>query len=290
LTKFYGRRVGIDGLNLSVPAGTLFGFLGPNGSGKSTTIRVLLGLLAATKGRATIFGRDCRREGHIIKADVGYLPGDLRLYPWLTGRRALRFVGNVRGCDLMQPGMKLADDFGLDLDLRVRSMSRGTRQKLGLMIVLAHRPRLLILDEPTASLDPLMQAKLYRHLRGLAAEGHTVFFSSHTLSEVEDLCERVAILRQGRLAADEPLTAMRARARRVVVLRWRPDAVIDGVVLPPNLQVDERRGREWHATMSGAATDVVAWAAGRPLEDLTIGPPDLSAVFQRYYQESACED
>ena len=283
LTKRYGRRLGIDRLTLAVPEGTVFGFLGPNGAGKTTTIRVLVGLLKPSAGAARIFDHDCWRHSHRLKADVGYLPGDQRLYPWLTCRTALKICGQVRGRDLTAAGSDLAEDFNLDPDVRVSNMSRGMRQKLGLILALVHRPQLLILDEPTASLDPLMQEKLYQHLRDLAAAGHTVFFSSHTLSEVEHLCARVAILRDGKLVADETLDALRARARRIVTIRWQPEAKLPETGPLAFLDVHERRDREWHATLTGPVTELLQWSARQPLEDLTIGQPDLATLFQQYY-------
>jgi len=283
LTKRYGRRVGIELLNLNVGEGTLFGFLGPNGSGKTTTIRVLLGLLRASEGAARIFGLDCWRDSHRIKAEIGYLPGDLRLYPWFTCRDVSRIFGRARGRDLTDAVDELAAEFDLDQDVRVRNMSRGMRQKVGLILALAHRPRLLVLDEPTSSLDPLMQEKLYRHLRALAAAGHTVFFSSHTLSEVERLCDRVVILRNGWLIADETLEALRARARRVVTIRWQRDANAAEVTPPEFLDVYERSNQQWQATLTGPAMELVQWSAARPIEDLSIGQPDLDRLFQQYY-------
>src|SRR5688572_11749408 len=169
LTRRYGSRRGIERVSLAVPEGSLFGFLGPNGAGKTTTIRVLLGFLRPTAGDARVFGQDVWRHSSRIKADVGYLPGDLRLYPWMTGAAALRVFGAARRRDLTREGRDLAERFALDLRVRVRSMSRGTRQKLGLVLALAARPRLLVLDEPTASLDPLVQETLRAHLRDLAA-------------------------------------------------------------------------------------------------------------------------
>ena len=152
LSKRYGRRLGIVGLDLTVPQGVVVGFLGPNGAGKTTTIRLLVGLLRPSGGGARIVGLDTWRQSHRIKTEVGYLPGDLRLYPWLTGRRALRIVGRVRGRDLSGSGCELAERFALDLNVRVRRMSRGMRQKLGLLLALVHEPKLLILDEPTSAL------------------------------------------------------------------------------------------------------------------------------------------
>ena len=284
LTKRYGHRFGVRDLDLSVPEGTLFGFLGPNGSGKTTTIRVLMGLLAPSAGTARVLGLDCWRFSHRIKSDVGYLPGDLRLYPWWTCESALRLIGKVRGRDLLTAGREIAEEFDLDPTVRVRNMSRGMKQKLGLILALAHRPKLLILDEPTASLDPLMQKNLLRRLRDLASAGHTVFFSSHTLSDVEELCHHVAILRGGRLVADESLDTLRKQAKRVVTIRWQPDAKTDEIAITKVLNVFDRRDRQWRAEMSGSSRELLAWAASQPIEDVSISEPDLARLFEKYYE------
>jgi len=284
LTRRYGRRVGVERLQLSVPEGTIYGFLGPNGAGKTTTIRVLLGMLRPSEGKARIFGRDCWRDSRLIKSDVGYLPGDLHLYPWMTCRSALQIIGRVRGRDLSLAGDELASDFSLEQDVRVRRMSRGMRQKLGLILALVHRPKLVVLDEPTASLDPLMQEKLHQHLRRLARAGHTVFFSSHTLSEVEQLCDHVAVLRQGTLVAEDRITALRSRASRVVTIVWREGVRLEEIKTPPFIDVYEQQGRTWRATLIGVAMDLVRWAAEQPIDDLVIGQPDLASLFQEYYE------
>ncbi|MHC4421344.1 MAG: ABC transporter ATP-binding protein [Planctomycetota bacterium] len=289
LTRRYGRRVGMEQVNLQVPEGILFGFLGPNGAGKTTTIRVLLGFLRPSSGRATVFGLDCWRDSHRLKADVGYLPGDLRLYSPMTGEDHLRICGAVRRHDMLTPGTALAERFALDLRVPVRKMSRGMRQKLGLVLALAHRPRLLILDEPTASLDPLMRDQLIGHLKQMAAEGHTVFFSSHTLSEVERLCDRVAILREGRLVADRALDALRGEARRRVTILWAADARPEAIDAPPFLAIDERRDRRWQGSLTGPVPQLIRWLHDRPIEDLAIGHPDLDSLFRRYYEQETDE-
>jgi len=283
LTRRYGSRTGVEGVSLRIDAGSLFGFLGPNGSGKTTTIRVLLGFLRPTEGRASLFGRDCWQAGRQIRQDVGYLPGDLRLYPSWTGQQYLKLFGQIRRRDIAAAGGDLADRFSLDMAVPVRKMSRGMRQKLGLLLALAHEPQLLILDEPTASLDPLMQEQLLQLLRALAEKGHTVFFSSHTLSEVERLCDRVAIVREGRLVADETLETLRGRARRRFTIRWVRLTDAADVKPPPFLAVDERRNRTWDGSLTGETPQLVQWAATQPIEDLTIGHPDLDSLFRRYY-------
>ena len=286
LTRFYGNRRGVESINLSVPEGSLYGFLGPNGAGKTTTIRVLLGLLRPTSGTARIFGRDCWRESRRIKAEVGYVPGDLRLYPWMEGRLALKIVEKVRRRSIMKEGNRLAEAFALDLHVKVRKMSRGMRQKLGLILAMAHRPQLLILDEPTSGLDPLVQDRLHAHLRHMADAGHSVFFSSHTLSEVEQLCDRVGIIRDGRLICDESLEMLRTRTGHQVTIRWRHPQRMRDEKPPSCLSVEDRRADPWSGILTGEINELVAWLAKREMDDLTIERPDLEAVFRRYYDES----
>ena len=284
LTRRYGKRRGIESITLSVPEGSLFGFLGPNGAGKTTAIRVLLGFLRPTAGSATIFGHDCWRDSRQAKSDIGYLPGDLRLYAWMNGMEALRMFGGIRGRDMLVLGRQLAEQFDLDLSVLVRSMSRGMRQKLGLILVLAHKPRLLMLDEPTSSLDPLMQAQLHQHLRSMAAAGHTVFFSSHTLSEVELLCDRIAIIREGILVANATLDELRVRAGHVVSIRWKDELAASHTDPPAFLDLQTRERLTWTATLQGPVQDLMAWLSARPIDDLTITRPDLEMLFRQYYE------
>jgi ABC-2 type transport system ATP-binding protein len=287
LTCYYGRRVGVRAVDLRISAGQIFGFLGPNGAGKTTTIRLLLGFLRASSGRATIFGHDCWRHRARINRDVGYLPGDLRLYPWMTGHRALRISGAIRGLDLAAAGEELSDQFHLEMNLRVRKMSRGMRQKLGLILALAHGPRLLILDEPTSGLDPLMQDVLMAILRKRAAQGVTVFFSSHTLSEVEQLCDRIAIVRDGEIVVDDSLEVLRRQARRAITVVFSDEQAAERAAVPSFLTLDFRSGRRWHGELTGEPSELIQWAAAQALDDLEIGPPSLESLFRRYYRFSA---
>jgi ABC-2 type transport system ATP-binding protein len=284
LTRYYGRRIGVKAIHLHIRRGEVFGFLGPNGAGKTTTIRLLLGFLRSSAGRATIFGLDCWKHRASINRDVGYLPGDLRLYPWMTGNRAIEISGLIRGLDLRRAASELGERFRLEMNLSVRKMSRGMRQKLGLLLALAHRPKLLILDEPTSGLDPLIQDELADYLREMAAQGHTVFFSSHTLSEVEQLCDRVAIVRDGCIAADEPLSALRHRAQRSVTLLFRDQETADGVNPPAFLKLSSRVGKRWHGELAGPTPPLIQWASQQPLEDIEIGPPNLESLFRRFYR------
>ncbi len=285
ITKRYGSRIGVDRISLNVPAGTIFGFLGPNGAGKTTAIRLLLGFLRPTEGRASIFGLDCWKQSHLIKQEVGYMPGDIRLYPWLTVRRALHIAQGTRRGETIGRGLALADRFQMHPDLVVRKMSRGMRQKLGLILALAHEPKLLVLDEPTSGLDPLMQESLTSLLRERAGQGCTVFFSSHTLSEVEQLCDRVAIVRAGRIVADESLDDLRQRARRELVIRFATTDDAQRIEPPEFIRLISREGDRWTGELDGEAGRLGQWMSGLPIRDFTIGLPDLNTIFRAHYQE-----
>jgi ABC-2 type transport system ATP-binding protein len=286
LTRTYGSRRGIQDVNLRIPEGSLYGFLGPNGAGKTTTIRVLLGFLRATSGSARVLGLDCWRQSELVKAQVGAIPGDLRLWSWLTGRSALSLFGSIRGVDIRANGMKLAEALELDMSARVRAMSRGMRQKLGLILALSHRPKVLVLDEPTTALDPLMQERLRGILRAVAREGSTVFFSSHTLGEVETLCDRVAIVRQGRIVADSTLTDLQKEAGLDVTIEWA--ATLEGRLAsagdaPEGLVIEERTEMKWKGRFRGPVQPLLRHLGGVPVADITIARPDLESLFRRYY-------
>jgi len=285
LTKTYGLRRGLDSLDLAIRAGTLYGFLGPNGAGKTTAVRLFLGLMRPSAGKATVLGYDAWRDGDRMRAEVGYIPGDFRFYPYLSLRSALRMFGQIRRTDILERGLALAERFRLEPDVPTRRMSRGMRQKLGLILALAHDPRLLILDEPTTALDPPMQQTLYAVVRERVADGTTVFFSSHTLSEVEALCERVGILREGRLVANEALDALRERAKRVVRIEWRTPADAVSADVPEFLELDARNERTWTCDLVGGSHELLAWGAGRPIADISIGRPDLDTLFRAFYQD-----
>ncbi len=285
LTKRYGSRVGIDHLNLNIPSGVIYGFLGPNGSGKTTAIRLLMGLLRPSSGSARVFDLDCCCNGTQIRAEIGYLPGDFRIYSWMSCRGALDIFSKLRRRNLHAAGAELAEYFELDPTIPVRRMSRGMKQKLGLVLAMAHQPKLLVLDEPTTSLDPLTQDRLHSHLRMLTTKGHTVFFSSHVLSEVEHLCDRVGILREGRLLADESVETLRQRALRTVIIRWKPNLSLSEMNIPTVLQVEQQQGVIWLCELRGSVGELLQWAARVPIDDLTLEQPNLEKVFRRFYEQ-----
>lgn len=283
LGRSYGARRGIREVSLQIEQGQIFGFLGPNGAGKTTTIRILLGFLKPDEGKASVFGRDCWRESHFIKRQVGYVPGDVRLYPWLTARRALRIVQRIRQQPIMLEGMRLCERFSLEPDLPVRKMSRGNRQKVSLVLALAHRPQVIILDEPTSGLDPLMQVHLMNELQELASSGATIIFSSHTLSEVEQVCDHVAMIRGGRIVVDESLDSLKERAPRTVLVQLRDGIQSDEVPWPQNLEMVRTEGRTVCLRLSGASIEFLRWATQQSFTDISVGQPSLETLFRSYY-------
>lgn len=283
LTKRYGCFAALSDLDLRVPPGRLFGFLGPNGAGKTTAIRILLGLLRATAGNAAVLGQDAWRAGRRLRAEVGYLPGDVRFYDGLTGRETLAFLDRTRGAGHWPEAHRLVQRLDLDLDKRVRDYSRGMKQKLGLIAAMMHRPRLLILDEPTTGLDPLIREALYAELRACVGAGRTVLFSSHTLAEVEALCDEVAILRAGRLVEQERVEVLRRRAVRHVELRYAA-ATPPTTPHPPGLTVVQEAPGHLRGTWQGPPEALLAWLARCTLTDVMIAPPDLEELFLTYYE------
>jgi ABC-2 type transport system ATP-binding protein len=285
LCKSYGSRHVLHELSIAIDEGKLVGFLGPNGAGKTTTIRVLLGLLKASSGRASLLEQDCWSDGSALRRQVGYLPGELHFYRGLSGRRTLEFLASARRLDCAAEIARLQQRFDLDLDVRVRSYSSGMKQKLGLIQALMHRPRLLILDEPTSGLDPLVRRELYDELRTARADGRTILFSSHTLSEVDELCEEVIVLRAGRLVEHDRVDVLRQRAPRRVEIVFAEQSRVPGD-FPERLLHVERVGARVRGRWSGQVETLLQWFNDHSgVRDVTIAPPDLEDLFLDYYSE-----
>ncbi len=286
LTKRYGAHRAVNELALRVERGLIFGFLGPNGAGKTTALRILMGLLRPTGGAARVLGLDSWRDSTAVCARVGYLPGDVRFPQHLTGAKFLDFCNAMRGGGATAEIQRLRERFDLNLNRRIRDYSRGMKQKLGLIQALMHRPELLILDEPTTALDPLVQLTLYDELRAVVADGRTVLFSSHTLNEVETLCNHVAIIRAGRLIEDSTIEALQARALRRVEFRLKAGASMNGRP-PEGLGGLAMHGGSGSATWQGEIGPLLEWFVRIGVSDVTIGAPDLEDLFTTYYREGA---
>ncbi len=283
LTKLYGKQRGVLELSLEVRAGEVFGFLGPNGAGKSTTIRVLLDLIRPTSGRAEALGLDSRRDSVALHRRIGYVPGELSLYDRMTGGELLEYFGNLRGGVERAYAASLAERFEVELHRPIRSLSRGNKQKIGLVQAFAHRPELLVLDEPTSGLDPLMQQAFNTLLRETADEGRTVFLSSHVLSEVQEVADRVGIIREGRLVDVEEVDALRQRSLRRFVIRFKGPAPQGALAAVPGVQELDVEGNLARLQIEGSPDALVKELARHELEDLTSHEPDLEEVFLSYY-------
>jgi ABC-type multidrug transport system ATPase subunit len=287
LTKFYGPARGVLDLDLTVEEGEIFGFLGPNGAGKTTTIRLLLDLIRPTRGHASIFGHDIQTESVAVKRLVGYLPGDLTLWPNLTGGQILTFLGNLRGGVDPHYVARLAERFQLDLAPRFREYSKGNKQKVGLVQAFMHRPRLLILDEPTASLDPLNQQEFFRLTAEARAAGATIFLSSHVLSEVEHICDRVGMLREGTLVRVGAVRDVVAEKQIEVDLTLGvpvDEAVRQVFAALPGVRDLTAEATRLHFVVQGALDLVVKAAARYPVVSLISHEPTLEEAFLAYYR------
>jgi ABC-2 type transport system ATP-binding protein len=286
LTKRYGHRLGIEALHLEVRPGEIFGFIGPNGAGKTTTIRLLLDLLHPTSGSAQVLGLDAHRESVAVRRSIGYLPGEFGLPPRTTGRQLVRGFARLRGLDDLGAADRLAERLGLDLDVPTGRLSRGNRQKVGIVQALFHKPALAILDEPTTGLDPLVQDTFLQLLREAQSEGRTVFLSSHVLSEVERVCDRVAIVRGGHLAALETTgSLLEKRRKRVMLVFASPVDAAPFAELPGISEVSVQGNVIWMRIGDGI-DGVIKLAARHTLLDLSVEHPSLDEVFMGYYEGS----
>ena len=285
LTKYYGKQLGIVDVDLEVKRGEVFGYLGPNGAGKTTTIRTLLDFIRPTSGSATVFGLDIRQSSVEIHRRVGYLNGELALYNNMTGEDLLKYLGNLRGGLDWEYVKALAARFQCDLPRRIQGLSLGNKQKLGLLQAFMHKPELLILDEPTNGLDPLMQHEFYDLLSETKKEGRTVFLSSHILPEVEKVCDRVGIIRQGKLVTVETIETLKSHAVRKLEIHFAGIVPkekfinvtgVRGIVVQDNLLT---------CNVVGSLDSLVKAAAQFEVVNIISHEPTLEDIFMTYYNE-----
>ncbi len=286
LTKDYGRSRALDNLNLTIERGEVFGLLGPNGSGKTTALRLLLGFLRPTLGHAWIEGNECWRDSLEVRRRVAYLPGELRLYENMTGRQLIYFLSRLRGQSVRADLNALAQRFDIDLDRPLTQMSSGMKRKVALLQVLVPQAPLVIMDEPTNALDPTMRDELLAQVREARKRGQTVLFSSHVLSEVEDVCDRVAILHRGRLAHVQILSELREGR----LIQARLAGTTDTIAPLAGLQVQSRQQDWLTLEYTGPLPQLLEWLARQPLADLRMEPLGLKAIYRRYHGHDAAEE
>jgi ABC-2 type transport system ATP-binding protein len=279
LTKRYGDDLALDALDLAVAPGEVVGLLGPNGSGKTTALRLLLGFLRPTAGRATIAGHDCWADSVAARRQVTYLPGELRLYENMTGRQLVRFLLRLRGLPPRHDPGDLARLLDIDLDRPIAHLSSGMKRKVALMQVLVPQTPLLILDEPTNTLDPTMRDVLLGQIRHARDQGQAVLFSSHVLTEVEQVCDRVAILRRGRLVHLQAISDL--RQARLVKARFA--GRLDGPPEGDGFHVRARDADRITLEHTGPLPDLLSWLARQPLVELSVEPVGLETVYHRYH-------
>jgi len=285
LTKYYGKSRGIVDLDLAVEEGEVFGFIGPNGAGKSTTIRSLLGLIFPTSGTGRIFGLDIVRDTKEIKKHVGYMPAEAGYYHKMDVGEFLRYSAGFYDGNGESRMRELADALDLDLERKIADLSRGNQRKVAIVQSLIHKPRLLILDEPTVGLDPLVQARFFDILREENGRGTTVFFSSHTLSEVQKMCRRVGIIRAGRIAAVEDIESLRKKQLRSVKVEFSGRA--DSGAIAVKGMISPHSDKNVLSFMySGSMDALITALAGRSIDDLIIEEPTLEEIFMHYYSDN----
>jgi ABC-2 type transport system ATP-binding protein len=289
LTKFYGRHRGVIDVDLEVQQGEVFGFLGPNGAGKTTTIRTLLDLIRPTSGRTLVFGIESWADTVAIHRRIGYIPGEFTLYDRLTGGQTLDYFANLRGGIDRAYQRSLIERFEIDPKRRFRELSKGNKQKIGLVIALQHRPELLILDEPTSGLDPLVQQSFYELVREAKREGRTVFLSSHILSEVERTCDRVAIIREGKLVQVDRVEALRDLAHHQVEMRFAGDVPKADFEVLPGVSRVVSEDHVLRLRVTGPIAPLVREASRYELLDFVSREPTLEETFLAQYGREAVE-
>jgi len=282
LTKYYGKARGIVDVDISVEEGEIFGFIGPNGAGKSTTIRTLLGLIKKSGGTATIFGMDCEKDKVKILSEVGYLPGEVFYYDNMRAIDLLRYSASFYKKDCTKRITELADALSLDLNKKIEDMSLGNKKKVGIVQGLLHAPRLIILDEPTSGLDPLMQRTFFDLIQRENERGATVLFSSHILGEVQRICDRVAIIKDGRIVDLRSIDDLRKNSyKKVSFTAENPPA---GFMLPGARQITTD-GATTSFLYNGDINALLQMLAGIPLINADVSEPELEEIFLHYYED-----
>ncbi|MEG0683894.1 MAG: ABC transporter ATP-binding protein [Coprobacillus sp.] len=283
LTKSYGKQRGIENINLQIKEGEIFGFIGPNGAGKSTTIRTLLGLIHPTSGSATIFGKDCIEYRDENAKQIGYLPSEVFYYDHMKVKDLLKYSASFYDHDCQIRMKELCDILELDINRKIEDLSYGNRKKVGIVQGLLHDPKLIILDEPTSGLDPLMQNKFFELIRKENEKGVTIFFSSHILSEVQKLCHRVAIIKDGQILKIEQMEDLRKNTYKQVEVTSQQD--LSKVLKMPEIKNLVVRDQVYSFMYTGKVNDMIQLLSKYTIDNLDLHEPDLEEVFMHYYQD-----
>lgn len=285
LTKKFGDFTAVDSVSFDIARGEIFGFLGPNGAGKSTTIRALVDLIRPTSGRCEVLGLDSRKDSVEIRRHLGFLPADLALYPNLTGRQTLEFLANLRGGVDWSWVSALADRLDADLSKRVGELSSGNRQKIGLIQAFMHRPTVVILDEPITGLDPLVQLEFHTLMREHASAGNTLFLSSHTISEVERVADRVGFIRRGRLIAVEKMSELQDKALRRITLEFAQPVPVTAFHGVEGVHEASASGATITAQYEGAMGPLLQVATAYDVLSISSASVDLDEIFLEFYRD-----
>jgi ABC-2 type transport system ATP-binding protein len=290
LSKFYGKFKGVEDLDLTIYKGEVFGFLGPNGAGKTTAIRTIMNFLRPTSGSAVVLGYDSVKNTTEVKAKVGYLAGDFEMYDNLTGREYLSFIAHLRKADKPDEQIKqLAAELDAPLDRKISTLSRGNMQKIALISALLHDPDILILDEPTTGLDPLMQNQFYKLVRERTKRGKTVFMSSHILSEVQTICDRVAFMKDGKLVEVVDVNKARRNKKKEVSLKIETGKKISKLPSFKNLEVIKNTKTELRFVTAEPSKTLLKWLAQQPADDISIQSVSLEDMFLNLYGKSGVD-
>lgn len=283
LTKQYGKHRGIEDVSFSIKEGEIFGFIGPNGAGKSTTIRTLLALIHPTSGSATIFGKDCIKEAPVIAQDVGYLPSETFFYEGMKVKELLDYTAKLYRKDCSVRIEELTERLKLDTSRKIRDLSFGNKKKVGIVAGLLHSPKLIILDEPTSGLDPLMQETFFEILKEENKKGATILFSSHILSEVQKMCDRVAFIKEGKIISLQSIHELRASTYKRILLTTK-DIISKEPFLENGISEFKQEKKDISFMYNGNVNQLINNLSNLEIEDIFIEEPSLEEIFMHYYQ------
>lgn len=283
LSKYYGKQRGIENVNLSVEQGEIFGFIGPNGAGKSTTIRILLNLLFPTKGKATVFGLDCIKHSKTIKKKIGFIPSEVNYYERMTVEELFKYSARFYEKTCIKSIEELSHKFDLSLNKKIAELSLGNKKKVSIIQCFIHNPEVMIMDEATSGLDPLMQSHFFELIKQEKDKGKTVFYSSHVLNEVQQLCKRIAIIKGGQIINIEDIQELREKQLKKVELRYRQSLDESSFPLPGIHSLLIKRGKA-EFFFSGDINELIRYLSKKELTNLVITEPTLEEIFMHYYE------